>query len=451
MGKEGTLDAVASGEELNTGAVTEPRQAATVIVLRGGSETLEVLLVRRNPEARFMGGAWVFPGGAVDPEETPADAAVREVYEETGLTVELTDLIGVFGGPDFVVEYENGDRTSYLSTVFAAVARAGTPRPDGVETLATRFVTRAELSALPQGRWMSEVVAAVFAPMMACVTGWFDTHRSLAVSLVSAGMGMAPMTMSPFAAWLVSGYDWRTALQIIAVVVAIVMIPVSLLVRQAPALAAGAAAVSPEDEAHSSMTTSQVLKSPLFIILLLTNFFCCATHSGPIFHTVSYAVTCGIPVMAAVSIYSIEGLAGMGGRVVFGLLGDRFGAKRVLVLGLLAQAFGALAYVFAAGLGSFYAVAALFGFIYAGVMPLYAVLARENFPLRMMGTVIGGTAMAGSLGMATGPIAGGMIYDALASYTWLYVGSWGIGLGAFLIALTFRPAPRYQQAVAAAA
>ncbi len=291
--------------------------------------------------------------------------------------------------------------------------------------------------------------AAIFAPMMACVTGWFDTHRSLAVSLVSAGMGMAPLTMSPFAAWLVSAYDWRTALQIIALVVAVIMIPVSFLVRQAPALAGGAAAASPEEEPHSSMTISQVLKSPLFIILLLTNFFCCATHSGPIFHTVSYAITCGIPVMAAVSIYSVEGLAGMGGRVVFGLLGDRFGAKRVLVLGLLAQAFGALAYVFAAGLGSFYAVAALFGFIYAGVMPLYAVLARENFPLRMMGTVIGGTAMAGSLGMATGPIAGGLIYDALASYTWLYIGSWGIGLGAFLIALTFRPAPRYQPVAAA--
>ena len=112
--------------------------------------------------------------------------------------------------------------------------------------------------------------------------------------------------------------------------------------------------------------------------------------------------TCGIPLVAAVSIYSVEGLAGMGGRIGFGLLGDRFGAKRVLVLGLLAQAFGALAYVFARGLGEFYAVAAVFGFIYAGIMPLYAVLARENFPLRMMGTVIGGTAMAGSLGMATG-------------------------------------------------
>ena len=131
----------------------------------------------------------------------------------------------------------------------------------------------------------------------------------------------------------------------------------------------------------------------------------------------------------------------MGGRIAFGLLGDRFGAKRVLVLGLLAQAFGALAMSSCASLPRFYAVAALFGFIYAGIMPLYAVIARENFPLRMMGTVIGGTAMAGSLGMATGPLAGGLIYDAFASYTWLYIGSWAMGLGAFLIAMTFRPMP----------
>ncbi|WP_105405341.1 MFS transporter [Neorhizobium sp. T7_12] len=299
------------------------------------------------------------------------------------------------------------------------------------------------------GLAVGTAIAAIFAPMMACVTGWFDTHRSLAVSLVSAGMGMAPMTMSPFAAWLVSIYDWRTSLQIIAILVAVVMIPVSFLVRRAPAPKESDAAAPADGELQSSMSTAQVLRSPQFIILLLTNFFCCATHSGPIFHTVSYAVTCGIPMIAAVSIYSIEGLAGMGGRVVFGILGDRFGAKQVLVLGLLVQAFGALAYVFAQGLGSFYTVAALFGFIYAGVMPLYAVIARENFPMRMMGTVIGGTAMAGGLGMATGPLAGGLIYDTLASYTWLYVGSWGIGIGAFLIALTFKPFPKGRQAVPA--
>jgi MFS family permease len=290
------------------------------------------------------------------------------------------------------------------------------------------------------GVMIGGAAAAIFAPMMACVTGWFDTHRSLAVSLVSAGMGMAPVVMSPLAAWLISHHDWRTSMQIMAVVVAAIMIPVSLLVRRPPALASGSAAAA--GEGAPEMSIAQALRSPQFIILIATNFLCCATHSGPIIHTVSYAVTCGIPMMAAVTIYSVEGLAGMGGRIAFGLLGDRFGAKRVLVSGLLAQAFGALGYVFARDLAAFYTVAALFGFIYAGTMPLYSVLIRENFPLRMMGTVIGGTAMAGSLGMATGPVAGGLIYDTFASYAWLYIGSFAVGLGAFLIALTFRPFAR---------
>jgi MFS family permease len=288
------------------------------------------------------------------------------------------------------------------------------------------------------GLMVGGAAAAIFAPMMATVTGWFDTHRSLAVSLVSAGMGMAPMTMSPLAAWLVSNHDWRTSMQIVALVVAAIMIPVSLLVRRAPALESKTAAPT-SASAEPEMSLAQALRSPQFIILLLTNFFCCATHSGPIIHTVSYAISCGIPMIAAVTIYSIEGLAGMGGRIAFGLLGDRFGAKRVLVFGLLAQAFSALGYVFVRELAAFYAVAALFGFLYAGTMPLYAVLVRENFPLRMMGTVIGGTAMAGSLGMATGPLAGGLIYDTFASYAWLYIGSWIMGLGAFLIMMTFRP------------
>ncbi|WP_309089589.1 MFS transporter [Phenylobacterium sp.] len=292
--------------------------------------------------------------------------------------------------------------------------------------------------------------AAIFAPMMACVTGWFDTHRSLAVSLVSAGMGMAPMTMSPLVAWLVSVHDWRTTLLIVAAIVAAVMIPLSFLVRRPPALETDAAASASPDDAPNDMSVGQALRSPQFAILLATNFLCCATHSGPIFHTVSYAVACGIPMMLAVSIYSLEGLAGLGGRVAFGVLGDRFGAKRVLVLGLFAQAFGALAYASVSDLGGFYAVAALFGFIYAGVMPLYAVIARENFPLRMMGTVIGGTAMAGGLGMATGPVTGGLIFDAFASYTWLFVGSWGLGIGAFLIALTFKPFPKARPTPAAA-
>jgi MFS family permease len=333
------------------------------------------------------------------------------------------------------------------------------PRPvvlTGSVILAASLALASQAQSLAQfqllfGLLVGAATAAVFAPMMAAVTGWFDTQRSLAVSLVSAGMGMAPMTMAPLAAWLVTQYDWRTAMLIIAGIAAATMIPASLLVRRPPALTGNPdeAMVAAVAEPNADMTVKQAVRSPQFIVLMLANFFCCATHSGPIFHTVSYAVTCGIPMIAAVSIYSVEGLAGMFGRIGFGVMGDKFGAQRVLVLGLLAQAFGVLAYVFASQIGEFYAVAVLVGFIYAGIMPLYAVIVRENFPLKMMGTIIGGTAMAGSLGMSTGPLLGGILYDRFDSYAWLYIGSWGMGIAATLIMLTFRPFARPRETLVA--
>jgi 8-oxo-dGTP pyrophosphatase MutT (NUDIX family) len=91
----------APGEEINTGAETVPRLAATVILLRGGSDGLEVLLARRNPEARFMGGAWVFPGGAVNPEDGDGEpgrkaAAIRELSEEVGVGLDDPDSLVAF-------------------------------------------------------------------------------------------------------------------------------------------------------------------------------------------------------------------------------------------------------------------------------------------------------------------------------------------------------------------
>src|SRR5579859_929692 len=104
--------------------------------------------------------------------------------------------------------------------------------------------------------------AAIFAPMMACVTGWFDTHRSLAVSLVSAGIGMAPMTMSPLAARLISNHDWRTSLQILAAIAAVVMIPVAMLVRRPPAWKSKDVVLPPHEEPQSEITLAQAIRSP---------------------------------------------------------------------------------------------------------------------------------------------------------------------------------------------
>jgi MFS family permease len=314
--------------------------------------------------------------------------------------------------------------------------------------LASRATSLLEFQ-LSFGALVGVSISAILPPLMATVTRWFETQRSLAVSLVSAGFGMAPMTMSPLAAWLIARMDWRSAMLVIAGIALALMLPAAFLIRRPPSAADAGRPVAEHSADDRGMRTSAALRSAPFLILAATNFCCCAAHSGPIFHTVSYAISCGVPPLAAVSIYSLEGLTGMGGRLAFGVLGDRLGAKPVLVAGLLIQAFGALAYMFVGSLDQFYAVAALFGFTYAGVMPLYAVLARENFPARMMGAIIGGTSTAVSFGMALGPLAGGWIYDAFATYAWLYLGSFGIGLGAFLIALTFKPFPKIEPAPAA--
>jgi MFS family permease len=303
---------------------------------------------------------------------------------------------------------------------------------------------------LVYGVIVGAAAGAVFAPTMATVTGWFDRHRSLAVSLVSAGMGAAPMIISPFAGWLITNYEWRTAQLCIAILAWALLIPAALFVRRPPMLAVRAAGAAAPDSAagESSMTAGRALRSPQFIVLAATYFACCATHSGPIFHTVSYAMLCGIAPIAAVTIYSMEGLAGLGGRLVFGLAGDRFGAKRTLVLGLLIQAFGAGSYYFTRTLGEFYAVAAIFGFTYGGVMPLYAVIAREYFPMRIMGTVLGAATMVSCLGMAFGPALGGWIFDHTGGYSWLYIASSAVGLGAVAISLTFPPSALERRSLA---
>jgi predicted MFS family arabinose efflux permease len=255
------------------------------------------------------------------------------------------------------------------------------------------------------------------------------------VALVSAGMGVAPMTVSPFARWLISSYDWRTAQLTIGIAAWLLLVPVALLVRRPPA--AGSAPSGAASAQDSGLTALQAFRSPQFIVLALTFFTCCAAHSGPIFHTVSYALVCGLAPMAAVSIYSVEGLSGLGGRLLLGILGDRFGAKPVLIAGLVVQALAGGSYLFVRGLGEFYAVAVVFGLAYGGVMPLYAVLAREYFGLRIMGSVFGAATMVSCLGMALGPLLGGWIFDTFGGYGLLYIGAFALGLGAAAIALAF--------------
>ena len=283
-----------------------------------------------------------------------------------------------------------------------------------------------------------------YAPMMALASGWIDQHRSLAVALVSAGMGVSPLTIAPAARLLITAYDWRTAMLAIGIVAWTLLIPACFLVRPA-SQGAGPAPANAGGAPGTEWTAARALRTPQFITLALAHFGCCAAHSGPIFHMVSYAMICGIAPLTAVSIYSLAGLSGLGGRLAFGVLADRLGAKPVLVGGLLVQALSIATYLAVGALGEFYALSLIFGLAYGGVMPLYAVLVREFFGARIMGTVFGAVSAAASLGMAFGPWAGGWVFDTFHGYAWLYVGSFGVGMAAVAVALSFpstrRPEP----------
>jgi MFS family permease len=278
-----------------------------------------------------------------------------------------------------------------------------------------------------------------YAPLTATAARWFTKHRSLAVALVSAGMGIGAMALSPLARWLITEYDWRTAMFALGGLSWLLIIPAALLVRKPPALPQAAGAPANAGAGGREFTVAQALCTPQFAAIALTYFACCAAHSGPIFHMVSYAVDCGVPAMAAATVFGAAGLASLSGRIIGGVAADRVGAKRMIIAGLALQALSVSLYLFTRDLGSFYALALMFGFSYGAVMPLYAILVREYFGARIMGTVFGAVNMASTLGMALGPWAGGWAYDASGSYFWLYIGSFGIGLGAVAIAFTFRP------------
>lgn len=116
-------------------------------------------------------GRWSLPGGAIEPEDTPADAVVREVWEETGLYVAPRRLVSVYGGPAFVVRYANGDETQYISVMFECDVISGELRADGDEVGAVRFWTHVEAAELELSPWLPRVLPRLFAPS---ASPWFE-------------------------------------------------------------------------------------------------------------------------------------------------------------------------------------------------------------------------------------------------------------------------------------
>lgn len=273
-------------------------------------------------------------------------------------------------------------------------------------------------------------VGAMYVPLSATATRWFTRNRGLAVAIVSGGNGTGIMVMAPLARHLISTFDWSTAFVLVGLLGWVIILPAALLVRNSPAdmgfqaygAPTGEQAFTKAVQETAEMSARQAGKSSTFWVIALTHFFCCAAHSGPIFHMAPFAMDGGIPKMAAATILGVSGLLSIGGRIGTGMIADRIGAKTTLVAMLSLQAVSIIAYLLAGPLWTFLVLAVVFGVAYGGVM----------------GTMYGAVFGISAVGMGLGSYLGGFFFDLAGTYSGLYVVSFLLGAAAMLVGLGLR-------------
>ncbi len=286
-------------------------------------------------------------------------------------------------------------------------------------------------------------VSAFYVPLTVLAIKWFEARRGLAAAIVSAGNGFGILALSPLSRWLINQFDWRMAMLLLGDLAWLIVIPSALLLRNAPGATAptgrptGGAGWAPRIGPASD--AGSIFRAWPVWAIGITHFACCAAHSGPIFHMVSHAIDQGVASMAAATVLGASGFSSIFGRIATGLVADRFGAKRTLSTMLILQAAMISLYLVARDLGTLYALGLAFGVAYGGVMPLYALVTREYFGERIMGTAYGVVFFVSCIGMGLGSWAGGAIHDALGSYHWLFLGSFAIAAMAVVLAASLRP------------
>jgi MFS family permease len=308
-------------------------------------------------------------------------------------------------------------------------------------------------------------VSAFYVPLTVLAIKWFEGRRGMAASVVSAGNGLGILALAPLTRWLINEFDWRVAFLVLGNLAWVVVLPTALLLRgpagQTSVRSAGDADARLSADWGSTGAISgppHMVGSPWatwpFWAIALTHFCCCAAHSGPLFHLVSHAMDQGVPRMAAAGILGASGLTSIFGRIGTGIVADRVGAKSTLLSALSLQAALIFLYLFATSAGALWALSLAFGVAYGGAMPLYALVTREYFGERVLGTAYGGVFFISCIGMGLGSYAGGAIHDLLGTYQWLFLGSFAIGMMAIVLGVTLRapvavPVPRPSPAMGA--
>ncbi|WP_299956358.1 MFS transporter [uncultured Roseobacter sp.] len=290
--------------------------------------------------------------------------------------------------------------------------------------------------------------AVGFGPLIADISHWFVRRRGIAVALAASGNYLSGAIWPMILAGMLEDTGWRSVYLFMSVITLAGVIPLSMALRRRLPQEAQAAA-----QTRSLQNASSAGLSPraLQYLLGLAGIGCCVAMSMPQVHIVSYCVDLGYGPAVGAEMLALMLLGGVGSRIVSGLIADRLGGVKTLLIGSALQCLALFLYLPSGGLVSLYVVSLIFGLSQGGIVPSYALIVREYMPAREAGARVGFVMMATILGMALGGWMSGWIYDVSGSYQLAFINGilWnGLNI-AIMLWLLSRSRPRTPTAVPA--
>ncbi|MDJ0686451.1 MAG: MFS transporter [Alphaproteobacteria bacterium] len=273
--------------------------------------------------------------------------------------------------------------------------------------------------AVVQGAFIGIGTAAGFGPLIADITHWFKRRRGVAVACVASGNYLAGALWSPMIETVTEAEGWRFAYLAIAALVVCVMVPAAFLLRPRAILAPPGAPGGPT--LSGGDLSIDLSPRALQILLVAAGLGCCVAMSMPQVHIVAYCVDLGYGASSGTQMLSLMLAGGVASRLFSGVLMDKIGGVRTLLLGSVLQCLALFLYLPFDGLASLYLVSLIFGLSQGGIVPSYAIIVREYMPAREAGARTGMVLMATIIGMALGGWLSGWIFDLTGSYSAAFV------------------------------
>jgi MFS family permease len=256
--------------------------------------------------------------------------------------------------------------------------------------------------------------SATFAPLVADTSLWWVRRRGIAVAICASGNYLAGAIWPPIVQHFVQTVGWREAYIGLGVFCMITMPPLALLMRARPP-AAQAAAATPHGPVPSARPFGLSLGHAQ-ALLCVAGVACCVAMSMPQVHIVAYCSDLGYGAAAGAQMLSLMLACGIASRLISGVICDRIGGLRTLLLGSLLQGLALLMFLPFDGMVSLYVISAMFGLFQGGIVPSYAIIVREHFSPDEAGARVGTVLMCTLLGMALGGWMSGAVFDLTGSY-----------------------------------